>query len=192
MRFIVILLILFVSSCQGDDAETARSVDMYNKSGDLIGTAALTEQPDGVKVKLKLEGLTPGLHGIHVHEFPSCKGPDFKSAGNHYDPEGKEHGLMSPEGAHLGDMPNIEADADGLADAELMIAGATLLDGKKSLLKEDGTSIVIHKQQDDGVSQPSGDSGPRVACGEIKANPKAGKEKTPTDPTEFNEKQKDK
>lgn len=191
MRLIVILLILFVSACQGN-ANTSRSVDMYNSAGDLIGTATLTEQPEGVKVKLKLEGLPPGLHGIHVHEFPKCEGPDFKSAGSHLNPEGKEHGLMHPEGAHLGDMPNIEADPDGLVDAELMIPGATLMDGKKSLLKEDGTSLVIHEGQDDGVSQPSGNSGPRIACGEIKADLEAGNEKNPTDPTEFNEKQEEK
>lgn len=191
MRFMVILLILFVSSCQGTDDRSARTVDMYNSSGDVIGTAKLTEQPDGVQVKLKLEGLKPGLHGIHVHEFPSCKGPEFKSAGSHYNPDGKKHGLMNQDGAHLGDLPNIEADGDGLADAELMLPDATLMEGKKSLLREEGTSLVIDQKQDDGVSQPSGNSGPRVACGEIKTNPKANKHKKPTDPTQFNEKQEE-
>ncbi|MEN1970277.1 superoxide dismutase family protein [Lentibacillus sp. N15] len=190
MRYLVILLILFVSSCQGTDEKSVRTIDMYNQSADLIGTAVLSERPDGVNVKLKLEGLKPGLHGIHVHEHPSCKGPDFKSAGSHYNPEGKEHGLMNPDGAHLGDMPNIKADGDGLVDAEIMIPEATLLDGKNSLLKANGTSLVIHEDQDDGVSQPSGKSGARIACGVIKPGGKSqGQE--PTDPTEFNDKQEE-
>ncbi|MEW9677059.1 superoxide dismutase family protein [Lentibacillus sp. L22] len=186
MRYIVLLLILFVASCQGTGEKTVRTIDMYNKSADLIGTAVLSERPDGVHVKLKLAGLKPGLHGIHVHEMPVCKGPDFKSAGSHYNPEGKEHGLMNPDGAHLGDMPNIEANGDGKVDSEIMIPDATLLEGKKSLIKEDGTSLVIHEDQDDGVSQPSGKSGSRIACGEIKANPKPSHGKNPTDPAETN------
>ncbi|WP_099160025.1 superoxide dismutase family protein [Virgibacillus ndiopensis] len=189
MRLLLIIAILLLSSCQSDGERTTRTIDMYNSSGDMIGTAALTEKPDGVQVKLKLEGLTPGFHGIHVHEYPSCEGPDFKSAGNHFNPEGKEHGLMHPKGHHLGDLPNIEADAGGLVDTELMLAGATLLDGKKSILRGEGTSIVIHDGQDDGVSQPGGDSGTRIACGELKTDPKSDSESSPTDPTKFNDKQ---
>lgn len=168
-----------------------RNVEMYNGSGDMVGTATLNESPDGVSIKLKLEGLDPGFHGIHVHEFSSCEGPDFESAGNHFDPEGKEHGLMHPKGAHLGDLPNIEADGSGLVDAELMLAGATLLDGKTSILRGEGTSLVVHKQQDDGVSQPSGESGERILCGEIKSDvdSDANTEETPSDPTETNEEQ---
>ncbi|WP_188453998.1 superoxide dismutase family protein [Virgibacillus oceani] len=191
MRFLLIIGLLLLSSCQSNGDRTTRTIDMYNPSGDMIGTAALTEKPDGVQVKLKLEGLAPGFHGIHVHEYPSCLGPDFKSAGNHFNPEGKEHGLMHPEGPHLGDLPNIEADAGGLVDAELMLPGATLLDGKKSILRGEGTSLVIDEGQDDGVSQPGGDSGPRIACGELKTNPKSDAESSPTDPTKFNEKQEE-
>lgn len=164
---------------------------MYNGDGDMVGTATLNEMPDGVQIKLKIEGLTPGLHGIHVHEFAKCEGPDFKSAGNHLNPEGKEHGLMHPEGAHLGDLPNIEADGSGNVDTELMIAGATLMDGKNSILRGEGTSLVIHDSQDDGVSQPAGNSGERMICGEILSDPDTGTETededTPSDPTENNE-----
>lgn len=190
MRFFVILLILFAGACQNTGVRSAQKVDMYNQSADLIGTAKLSEQSDGVNVKLKLEGLEPGLHGIHVHEMPVCKGPDFKSAGSHYSPVGNEHGLMNPEGAHLGDMPNIEADDDGSVDSEVMVQDATLQDGRKSLLKGDGTSLVIHADQDDGASQPSGKSGTRIVCGEIKNSSDSGG-KEPTDPTEFNDKQED-
>lgn len=188
--FFVVLLLVVLASCQSNE-ETTRTVDMYNSSGDMIGTAKLAERSEGVQVKLKLEGLAPGYHGIHVHEFPKCEGPEFISAGNHLNPEGKEHGLMHPEGAHLGDMPNIEADSGGLANAELMLAGATLLEGKKSLLEGEGTSLIIHDGQDDGISQPGGNSGARVACGKIAKNPTDSKS-SPTDPTNFNEEQEEK
>ncbi|WP_156288536.1 superoxide dismutase family protein [Oceanobacillus salinisoli] len=193
--FILAFTVLLLASCNGagGNDETTRTVEMYNGAGDMVGTATLNEMPDGVQVKLKLEGLEPGYHGIHVHEFPTCEGPDFKSAGNHLDPEGNEHGLMHPEGAHLGDLPNVEADGGGLVDAELMLAGATLADGKKSILRGEGTSLVVHESQDDGVSQPAGDSGNRIICGEIVADPDAGSDsntqETPSDPTETNEEQ---
>ncbi|MFD1851200.1 superoxide dismutase family protein [Oceanobacillus bengalensis] len=183
--------IFFLVSCQSGDSEMSRTVDMYNDSGDMVGTAVLNQGSDGVSIKLTLEGLEPGFHGIHVHEFASCEAPDFESAGNHLDPDGNEHGLMHPKGAHLGDLPNIEADGGGLVDAELMLPGATLLDGKQSLLRGEGTSIVVHEAQDDGVSQPSGDSGARILCGELKADPDqesdSETEDSPSDPTETNE-----
>ncbi|MFD2628979.1 superoxide dismutase family protein [Oceanobacillus kapialis] len=188
MRFVFFVLILFLTACQ-TNAEKMSTVDMYNASGDMIGTVALSEQEDGVQVKVKLEGLKPGFHGIHVHEFPKCEGPDFTTAGNHYNPEGKEHGLMHPDGPHLGDLPNIEADAGGLVDAELMLPGATLMEGKNSLLKEDGTSFVVQEGPDDGLTQPGGGGGVRIACGELKTNPEETTEESPTDPTEFNEEQ---
>ncbi|MFB4169267.1 superoxide dismutase family protein [Virgibacillus sp. JSM 102003] len=189
MRVFFVVLLLMLVSCQSNE-ETTRSVDMYNESGDMIGTAKLSDRPEGVQVKLKLEGLEPGYHGIHVHEYPKCEGPEFISAGNHLNPDGKEHGLMHPKGAHLGDLPNIEADSGGLADAELMLPGATLMEGKKSILKGEGTSLIIHAGQDDGISQPGGNSGARIACGKILKEPNETKE-APTDPTKFNEKQKE-
>ncbi|WP_164668275.1 superoxide dismutase family protein [Virgibacillus doumboii] len=185
--FIAVLFLILTVACQSNE-ETTRTIDMFNSSGDMIGTAKLSESSDGVNVKLKLEGLEPGYHGIHVHEYPKCEGPDFKSAGSHLNPEGKEHGLMHPEGPHLGDLPNIEADSGGLVDAELMLAGATLMEGKKSLLKGQGTSLVIHEGQDDGISQPGGNSGARTACGKIAKNPDESKE-SPTDPTKYNKEQ---
>ncbi|MEC5424910.1 superoxide dismutase family protein [Virgibacillus sp. C22-A2] len=190
MRFIFLLFILFLVSCQ-TGGNSSKTIEMYNASGDMVGTATLTEQEDGIQIKLKVEGLTPGFHGIHIHEYPECKVPDFISAGNHFNPQGDEHGLMHPEGAHLGDLPNVEADGDGLVDAELMLAEATLLDGKNSILEGGGTSLIIHENQDDGVSQPAGDSGIRIICGEIIADDATEATESPTDPTQFNEDQED-
>ncbi|RLL46483.1 superoxide dismutase family protein [Oceanobacillus piezotolerans] len=191
MRFILLSISLItLAACQGEN-DTNRTVDMYNTSGDMVGTVELADSSDGVNVKIKLEGLEPGFHGIHVHEFPKCEPPSFESAGNHFNPDGSEHGLMHPKGAHLGDLPNIEADGGGLVDAELMLPGATLLDGKNSLLRGDGTSIVVHEVQDDGVSQPSGESGARILCGELKANSEENKGESPTNPTENNKELKE-
>lgn len=186
MRVFLLLLLLFLVSCQADSPNT-KTINMYNASGDMVGTAGFTEQPDGVNIKLKLEGLTPGFHGIHVHELPKCKGPDFKSAGNHFNPEGKKHGLMHPDGPHLGDLPNVEAKSDGMVDTELMLNDATLKDGKKSLLKGDGTSLIITANQDDGISQPGGNAGQRLICGELKSSDHKTSTGTPTDPTELND-----
>ncbi|TFJ92793.1 superoxide dismutase family protein [Lentibacillus salicampi] len=185
----MIMLLVFLTACQGNN-ETSRTVDMYNSSGDMIGTVKLTEGDGGVDFKIKLEGLEEGYHGIHVHEYPKCDQPDFTSAGNHFNPDGNQHGLMHPEGSHLGDLPNIETNSDGLVDAELMLPEATLMDGKKSLLSGEGTSLIIHEGQDDGVSQPGGESGTRIACGLIAKDEKKSSE-TPTDPTDFNEKQEE-
>ncbi|GAA0428594.1 superoxide dismutase [Cu-Zn] [Lentibacillus halophilus] len=187
MRVFVMIMLMFLTACQAN-TETTRTVELYNDSGDMVGTATLNEVDAGVNVKLKLEGLEPGYHGIHVHEYPKCKAPDFKSAGSHFNPTGKQHGPMHPDGSHLGDLPNLEADEGGLVDAELMLPEATLLDGKKSLLKGEGTSLVITEGKDDGISQPSGDSGKRTICGLIADKEKKTSE-TPTDPTDFNKEQ---
>jgi superoxide dismutase, Cu-Zn family len=192
MRIVLLplLCLLILTSCQSK-VETSKTVEMYNTDGDMVGTAQLLDGADGVQVKLKLEGLTPGFHGLHVHEYAKCDGPDFKTAGNHLDPEGKEHGLMHPKGAHLGDMPNIEADSGGLVDEDLMLPNATLKEGKMSLLRGEGTSLIVTEQQDDGISQPSGDSGARIICGEIKSGKGNEATESPTDPTEFNKKQEE-
>jgi Cu-Zn family superoxide dismutase len=191
MRIFLLTSILLLSACQNNGTDTTFTVDMHNADGDMVGTALLNEQEDGVQFEIKLEGLSPGFHGIHVHENAACEGPDFKSAGNHFNPEGLEHGLMHPDGSHLGDLPNIEADSGGLVDAELMLPEATLTDGKNSLLDHGGTSLIVHEGQDDGVTQPGGDAGERIYCGEItREEDKKAQEET-TDPTQFNEEQEE-
>jgi Cu-Zn family superoxide dismutase len=151
---------------------TQLNVGMFNAVGDSVGSVTLTEQSSGVKVAVKVNGLTPGVHAIHIHDNGKCMAPDFKSAGNHFNPEGKAHGLLNPKGAHAGDLPNLIAQDDGSAKAELMAPNVTLRDGKKSLFTKLGTSIVITAQKDDGMTQPSGNSGKRIACGEISKHKK--------------------
>ncbi|WP_426446848.1 superoxide dismutase family protein [Paenibacillus sp. S-38] len=133
-----------------------------------LGTAQLTSDPKGVAIKLDVTGLPPGQHGIHIHQNARCEAPDFKTAGDHFNPDGKKHGLENAEGPHIGDLPPITADKDGKVSATLLSTGTTLSAGKaNSLLEGDGKSLVIHAKPDDNKTDPSGNSGERIACGLI-------------------------
>jgi Cu-Zn family superoxide dismutase len=162
-----LILFVFLAGCAEKEI-TKLDVQMFNASGDSLGNITLTEQSSGVKMDVNLSGLPSGEHAIHIHDKASCKAPDFKSAGDHLNPDDKEHGLLHPKGAHAGDLPNLIVEDDGKAKAELTAAQVTLKEGKTSLLPKEGTSIVIHERKDDGMSQPAGDAGDRIACGEIK------------------------
>ncbi|MEI5907785.1 superoxide dismutase family protein [Bacillus spongiae] len=164
---------LLLSACVYSDVKKIK-VDMKNADGDSIGTISLEEQAEGLMVKVDVEGLSPGEHGIHFHDKGVCEAPDFTSAGEHFNPEEKQHGLMNQEGAHAGDLPNLSVGEDGSVKVDIMTSQVTLKKGKSSLFTKEGTSIIIHETLDDGKSQPAGDAGIRVACGEIM---KEGKEK---------------
>ena len=141
--------------------------DIVDRAGKTIGTAILTEQQGGVKVALKASGLSPGQHGFHFHEKGTCTPPDFRSAGDHFNPFHKQHGSKNPAGKHAGDLPNLEVKEDGTAEVTVVAKGATLREGTGSLLKKGGTALVIHAQPDDYASDPAGNAGPRVACGVV-------------------------
>ncbi|HLS65721.1 MAG TPA: superoxide dismutase family protein [Pseudogracilibacillus sp.] len=180
MHFLIISLIFVVllAGCRfTKDVNTSETVELHNREGDNVGTATFSEDPKGVKVELDVKGLTPGFHGVHIHENGVCEPPDFESAGNHLNPEKKKHGLLHPKGHHLGDLPNMEADDEGEAKEELLIEKATLKTGKNSLKSRSGTSIIITSKQDDGMTQISGDSGERIICGVIEKPVHEKKEK---------------
>ena len=187
----IIFSICMLSACNlTSQPKTVKSVEMYNRDGDMVGTAKLKESPDGVEMELKLEGVPPGWHGLHIHEIGKCEAPDFKSAGNHFNPENKEHGLLQPKGPHVGDLPNIEADHNGKVEETIMISEATLLEGKNSLTEKSGTAIIITSDKDDGITQISGNSGERIICGEIKGEDEQAEEK-PSDPAEEGEEEEE-
>ena len=146
----------------------AITVKLSDATGKSVGTAKLSPDPAGVKITLAVKGLTPGEHAIHVHETGKCDAPDFKSAGGHFNPEHKKHGLESPDGPHAGDMPNFTVDAKGSSTATITAPGIKLDDGDHSVFTGGGTALVFHAKADDLKTDPAGAAGDRVACGLIK------------------------
>jgi superoxide dismutase, Cu-Zn family len=143
------------------------TVKLNDGKGQSVGTATLTADPGGVKITLAVKGLPAGDHAIHVHETAKCDGPDFKSAGGHFNPEHKKHGKDNPDGAHAGDMPNFTVDAKGASTASLIAPGITLDDGPHSVFTNGGTALMIHAKGDDMKTDPAGAAGDRIACGLI-------------------------
>ena len=149
--------------------QTAQAV-LYDAQGKEIGNAALSEKNccgGGVQIILKVHDFTPGTHAFHIHEVGKCEPPDFKSAGGHFNPHGKKHGLKNPEGAHAGDLQNLVVGSDGTAGQEWTASGVTLGEGQTSLFDSNGSSLVIHANADDEVTDPAGNAGTRIACGAI-------------------------
>ncbi|WP_019052622.1 superoxide dismutase family protein [Sphingobium xenophagum] len=138
--------------------------------GSARGTASVTEAADGLHVLVKAQGLTPGIHAVHVHMTGACTAPDFTSAGGHWNPTGRQHGMDNPAGKHMGDMPNMTVGTDGTGAIEYVIADGTISSGAMPLLDADGAAVVIHAKADDNVSDPAGNAGGRVACGVLKAS----------------------
>ena len=143
---------------------------LIGKSGDEIGRAQFFKGNNGVVMRLSVNSLTPGLHGMHFHTKGTCEDlhAGFKATGGHVMPLGKPHGFLHPEGPHAGNLPNLVVGADGTANVELYTNLVTLTEGQAALLDQDGTTLIIHENEDDHLTQPIGGAGGRVACGVIK------------------------
>mgnify|MGYP005991857729 FL=1 len=169
----VAALVLSVSPvlASGQSAVLPTAVaSLMNKDGKEIGTATLTQGPNGVLFHIKVAELTPGKHGLHLHSHGVCEAhTGFKSAKGHVGKKEGSHGLLNPNGPEPGDIPNIFVGADGTGEMEAFSTLVSLTGGEHNLLDADGSTFIIHEKEDDHLSQPIGGAGGRVACGVIKA-----------------------
>ena len=137
--------------------------------GALLGTVTVSEDPSALVINVTATAMPAGVHGIHLHEKGLCDGPKFESAGAHWNPGMKQHGRDIPAGAHAGDLANLTVAADGTAKFSIPVAGVMMASGAMMLADADGTALVVHAKPDDYKTDPSGDSGDRVACAVMRA-----------------------
>ena len=160
----VFLISLTVAGCASIEPMGGAPVALLNASGQSIGSVRAWQTAGGVTFRIDASGLPHGIHGIHVHSVGRCEPPDFASAGPHWNPGARKHGMNNQAGPHAGDLPNVEVAANGVLATSVTLPGASLAVGAGAVIDADGAALVIHGQADDYVSDPSGNSGPRIAC----------------------------
>jgi Cu-Zn family superoxide dismutase len=160
--FLVFGAAAMVAACAHTATELpfAKAV-LQDANGRTVGEVTLQQQTAGLRLSLRIQGLSSGTHGVHVHAVGKCEAPGFTSAGSHWNPTSRQHGKDNPAGMHRGDLPNLIVDGGGHGSLDATIDGASLAD----LLDADGAAIVVHAAADDYKTDPSGNSGARIACG---------------------------
>lgn len=174
-RSLALLLSLSAAACAappspGQNAQGfGRPLNIIRSDGAISGIVRVAEAPGGVTFGFVATGLPPGIHGVHVHETGRCDPPGFLTAGEHWNPKGRQHGFDNPKGPHLGDLGNITVGPDGRVAQLRVLQGASLtgVGGVPAMLDSDGAALVIHLRPDDNRTDPSGNSGPRLACAVI-------------------------
>ena len=168
--FAVVALVLTVSGTMAgaEQVRKAAKAQIKDAKGQVVGTASFKAAKGGVALSVKAMNLSPGVHAIHVHDVGKCEAPGFTTAGPHFNPEHKQHGMMNPAGHHAGDMPNFTIAKNGKGTFKTTLQGVTLGGSDaNSLFHSGGTAVVIHEKEDDMKSDPAGNAGARLACGVI-------------------------
>lgn len=169
MRKVLVPAIMLVTACSravsvGTDRSSSAVANITDPNGAVVATATFAQTADGVSIDVNATKLPGGIHGVHLHATGDCASANsYAAAGSHFNPAGKEHGIANPRGPHAGDLPNIEISGNGSGTMHTVNNRVTL----NELFDADGTSILIHAGKDDNVSQPSGNSGAKIACGVI-------------------------
>jgi superoxide dismutase, Cu-Zn family len=176
MRRLALIALLALAACGPKTESLGRvggappslmlSTRLLTADGNSLGEVELLQMAAGVQIIASVKGLPAGQYAMHLHAIGRCTGPDFASAGPHFNPGGKQHGRDNPMGAHAGDLPNLEVTQTG--EMNLMLPGLRLVDGDAPLLDADGAAVVLHARADDYRSDPAGNAGARIACGEIR------------------------
>jgi Cu-Zn family superoxide dismutase len=165
MRKLIFLLpLLDAAACAPVEPQGGAPMPLVNALGAPIGNVRAWQTSGGVTFRIDASGLPHGIHGLHVHSVGRCDPPDFTSAGAHWNPAGKQHGMNNPQGPHAGDLPNVDVAANGVLAATVTLPGATMAE----LLDADGAALVLHAKADDYMTDPSGNSGGRIACAVVR------------------------
>lgn len=177
-RAVLILPLLVLAACGPKTESLGRvgsappslmlSTRLLTADGNSLGEVELLQMADGVQLIAMVKGLPAGQFAMHLHAVGRCAGPDFASAGPHFNPAGKQHGRDNPMGAHAGDLLNLAVNDKGFGEMNQMLPGLRLSDGDAQLLDADGAAVVLHAKADDYRSDPAGNAGTRIACGEIR------------------------
>ena len=163
-RTLAILSMMGFAGTIGVSAQM-KHVDLTDVKGNNVGMAMISPaKGGGVSIDLTLKGLPPGEHALHLHEVAKCEPPTYKSAGAHFNPAKKKHGVLNPDGPHAGDMANFKVAANGTAQTTITNKNVTMNSGANSIL---GTALVIHQGADDMKTEPAGNAGDPIACGAI-------------------------
>ena len=172
-RLLAFLPALALAACVTEEPQGGPPMPLVNASGQQVGSVRAWQTAGGVTFRIDATGLPHGVHGIHVHAVGRCDGPDFASAGPHWNPASRQHGTANPAGPHAGDLRNVIVAANGTLGETVTLSGANLLGPGAAgvVLDADGAALVLHAAADDYATDPSGNSGARIACALLQPTP---------------------